>query len=230
MTPADARHQNLLDELDAVLFDLDGTLLDTARDLVYALHLICAQEEQPAPALELASRYVSTGAIGLVRLAFGDQDPAREDALRQRLVNVYAQNLCVHTAPYPGIMAVLDELDQREIAWGVVTNKMLYLADPILEHLQLRQRCATLIGGDSAARNKPHPDPIQLALQQLGVAPDKAMYVGDHEKDVLAGRAAGTRTVAVTWGYIVPGEDPYRWGADYTIEEAQQILALGATA
>jgi phosphoglycolate phosphatase len=145
-------------------------------------------------------------------------------------VNVYAQNLCVHTAPYPGIMAVLDELDQREIAWGVVTNKMLYLAEPILEHLQLRQRCATLIGGDSAARNKPHPDPIQLALQQLGVAPDKAMYVGDHEKDVLAGRAAGTRTVAVTWGYIVPGEDPYRWDADYTIEEAQQILALGATA
>ena len=216
----------LLDYAEAVLFDLDGTLLDTARDLVNALHIVCDEEQQPAPDVEIAARYVSTGAIGLVRLAFPEHDEAALEALRQRLVTTYEQNLCIHTAAYPGIHEVLDELDRARIPWGVVTNKMKYLAEPILAHLDLLGRCATVVGGDTATHNKPHPAPIHFALEAMQIKPDRAVYVGDAEKDILAGKAAGTRTIAVTWGYIIPGHDPYRWDADYTIEEPIQLLSL----
>ena len=216
----------LLDSAEAVLFDLDGTLLDTARDLVNALHIVCDEEQQPAPDVEIAARYVSTGAIGLVRLAFPEHDEAALEALRQRLVTTYEQNLCIHTAAYPGIPEVLDELDRARIPWGVVTNKMKYLAEPILAHLDLLGRCATVVGGDTATHNKPHPAPIHFALEAMQIKPDRAVYVGDAEKDILAGKAAGTRTIAVTWGYIIPGHDPYRWDADYTIEEPIQLLSL----
>lgn len=216
----------LLDYAEAVLFDLDGTLLDTARDLVNALEIVCAEEQHPAPAAGVAAHYVSTGAIGLVRLAFPQRDADSLELLRQRLVTTYEQNLCVYTAAYPGIDAVLDELDRAGIPWGVVTNKMKYLADPILEHLDLRRRCATVVGGDTAAKNKPHPAPIHYALKEMHVKPDRAVYVGDAEKDVIAGKAAGTHTVAVTWGYIIPGHDPYSWNADYTIDIPEQLLNL----
>ncbi len=223
MTIASTR---LLDYAEAVLFDLDGTLLDTARDLVNALEIICAEERHPAPEAGVAAHYVSTGGIGLVRLAFPEHDAAAQELLRQRLVTTYEQNLCIHTDAYPGIRKVLDELDHAGIAWGVVTNKMKYLADPILEQLDLRRRCATVVGGDTAAQNKPHPAPIQFALNEMGVKPEQAVYVGDAEKDVIAGKAAGTGTIAVTWGYIIPGHDPYSWDADYTIDEPEQLLNL----
>jgi len=214
------------DRLNSVLFDLDGTLLDTARDLVNALEIVCAEENHPAPDATLASRHVSNGAIGLVRVAFPDLDAARQEILRQRLVTVYEENICVHTVPYPGIPALLDELDARGIRWGVVTNKLRYLAEPILAQLDLLERCATLVGGDTATHNKPHPAPIHHALREAGMEAASAVYVGDAEKDVLAGRAAGTRTVAVTWGYIIPGQNPHDWGADYTIAAPTEFLPL----
>jgi 2-phosphoglycolate phosphatase len=216
----------LLDYAEAILFDLDGTLLDTARDLVNALHIVCNEEQQPAPDVAIAARYVSTGAIGLVRLAFPEHDEAALEVLRQRLVKTYEQNICIHTAAYPGIHTVLDELDNASIPWGVVTNKMKYLAEPILDELGLLRRCATVVGGDTATHNKPHPAPIHFALDAMGIKPDRAVYVGDAEKDILAGQAAGTRTIAVTWGYIIPGHDPYSWNADYTIDAPTQLLSL----
>jgi phosphoglycolate phosphatase len=124
------------------------------------------------------------------------------------------------------MLQVLDELDQVGIVWGVVTNKLKYLAEPILQQVGLRDRCVTLVGGDTAPRNKPHPDPIHFALNEIGIAPHEAVYVGDAEKDVLAGKAAGTRTVAVTWGYIIPGHNPYSWNADYTIGSPKELLTL----
>jgi N-acetyl-D-muramate 6-phosphate phosphatase len=221
--PTDPR---FVDRMQAVLFDLDGTLLDTARDLVNALQIVCASHGQPAPDPQLAARYVSHGAIGLVRLAFPQLDAAELEPLRLQLVHTYQQNICVHTVAYPGMLDVLNELDQAGIVWGVVTNKLRFLAAPILEQLGLRQRCATLVGGDTAAHNKPHPAPIEFALRELGVRPADAVYVGDARKDVLAGKAAGTHTVAVTWGYIVPGENPADWAADYTIDQPQELLTL----
>jgi len=223
MSIASAR---LLDYTQGVLFDLDGTLLDTARDLVHALAMVCAEEGAVAPEVAVASNYVSTGAIGLIRLAFPDTSPNKQEELRQRLVTCYEQNLCVHTAAYPGVLDVLSELDNAGIGWGVVTNKMKYLAEPILDALDLLDRCTTVVGGDTAARNKPAPDPIKHALREMGLPADRAVYVGDAEKDVAAGKAAGTHTVAVTWGYIIPGHDPYSWGADYTIEQPHELLSL----
>jgi len=216
----------LLDSTQGMLFDLDGTLLDTARDLVGALAMVCAAEQQPTPDVAIASQYVSTGAIGLVRLAFPSADADKHEELRQRLVTAYEQNLCVHTIAYPGILELLAELDSAGIRWGVVTNKMKYLAEPILDALSLLDRCATVVGGDTAARNKPDPAPIEYALREMSLAADQAVYVGDAEKDIVAGKAAGTRTVAVTWGYIIPGHDPYSWDADYTIEQPEQLLNL----
>ena len=223
MTIASTR---LLDYSKAVLFDLDGTLLDTAKDLVNALEIVCAEERRAAPDATLASRQVSNGAIGLVRLAFPEHNEETLERLRARLVSVYEDNLVVHTAPYPGMVDTLDALEQTGIVWGVVTNKLRYLAVPILKQVGLLDRCATVVGGDTADRNKPHPDPINYALAELGIAADRAVYVGDAEKDVLAGKAAGTRTIAVTWGYIIPGHDPYGWNADYTIESPNELLSL----
>ena len=223
--PADRRRAPALG-VGSVLFDLDGTLLDTARDLTAALTAVCEEEQQPPVDPALASKYVSTGAIGLVRLAFPEADADTHERLRQRLVAIYERQLCVHTRPYPGIIELLDKLDAAGIVWGVVTNKMRYLAVPILDELGLLGRCATVVGGDTAARSKPFPDPIEFALRELDAAPRTSVYVGDAEKDIIAGRAAGTHTVAVTWGYIVPGEDPYQWQADYTITEPLQLLDL----
>jgi 2-phosphoglycolate phosphatase len=223
MTIASTR---LLDYTKAVLFDLDGTLLDTARDLVNALEMVCAEEGHPGPDKQLAAQNVSNGAIGMVRVTFPNLDAANHERLRARLVAIYEQNLVVYTVPYPGVLETLDQLATAGVRWGVVTNKLKYLAVPILEQVGLLDRCAIVVGGDTAARNKPHPDPIQLAMHEMGVTPEHVAYVGDAEKDVLAGKAAGTRTIAVTWGYIVPDTDPYQWNADYTIEHPEQLINL----
>lgn len=218
----------LVDRIDAVLFDLDGTLLNTAPDLVHALHAVCAEEKAEQPDADLAARYVSTGAVGLVRLAFPDADEDTVERLRWRLVEIYQASLCVHTVPYHGVTELLDELNSTGVRWGIVTNKLRYLALPIVEHLGLASCCGTLVGGDTAGRSKPYPDPILHALNDLGVSPANAVYVGDAEKDILAGKAAGTHTVAVTWGYTPPGQNPHDWNADYTIEHPRDFLALAA--
>lgn len=221
-----APQRPLLNELGGVLFDLDGTLLDTAPDLVNALELLCAEQSTAAPEFEVAARQISNGAIGLTRLAFPDKSEDTQAALCRRLVEVYADNICVHTRPYPGVTEVLDHLDREKIPWGVVTNKMERLAVPILEALDLMENCRIVVGGDTAPRNKPHPDPINHALRELALAADAVAYVGDHLKDVQAGQAAGTRTVAVAWGYLITEEDPYSWGADYTIDRPDELLTL----
>jgi len=217
---------SLLTSSRAVLFDLDGTLLDTARDLVHALHQVCDEQSQPAPDGGYASRHVSTGAIGLVRLAFPDRSDDELEPLRQRLVEIYENNLVVHTVAYPGIAEMLNELDAANVRWGVVTNKLRYLAEPIMDRVGLLDRCATLVGGDTATHNKPHPAPIQLALDEMGVPPEAAVYVGDAEKDIQAGSAAGTRTIAVTWGYILPGQNPSDWQADFIVDTPAELLTL----
>jgi phosphoglycolate phosphatase len=216
----------LIDTVDAVLFDLDGTLLDTALDLVHALNQVCDEQNQPRPDPSIAACYVSQGAIGLVKHAFPGIEDDRAEALRARLVEIYEQHLCVHTIPYNGVIEMLAQLDQRQTPWGVVTNKMRYLAEPIMQQLDILKNCRTLVGGDTAARNKPHPDPVLYALDAMGVTANNAIYMGDAEKDIVAGKAANTTTVAVSWGYIAPGQSPRDWDADYTIDHPADLLAL----
>ena len=140
---------------------------------------------------------------------------------------LYEQDLVVDTQPYDGIPEMLAGLNEREIPWGIVTNKMRHLAAPIVEHFGWHTHCRTLVGGDTAARNKPHPDPVLHGLAEMGVSADNAIYVGDAAKDIVAGRAAGATTVGVIWGYVPPGDpQPHEWNADYTIEHPGELLAL----
>lgn len=226
MSPGKQMTTALLECVDAVLFDLDGTLLDTAPDLVAALYTLCSEEGQHTPPAELASCYVSTGAIGLVRLAFPDSAEERTETLRQRLVELYAGRLCVDTAPYPGILRVLEHLEQHGLPWGIVTNKIAQLTEPLLDHLGFRTRCATVISGDSASHRKPHPAPLLMGLSELGVQPHRTIYIGDAAQDIMAGQAAGLITIAAAWGYILPDQDPLEWQADYTIGQPLELLEL----
>ena len=216
----------LLNQVKAVLFDLDGTLLDTAPDLVRALHELCARHDTHPPEFEFAARHVSTGAIGLTRLAFPDRDDAEQTELSQQLVEIYAGDLCVHTRPYPGVTEVLAALDERGMPWGIVTNKIERLTHPILAALGLAERSAVVVGGDTTPERKPHPAPILCATERIGIAPEAVAYVGDHRKDIDAAHAAGALSVSVTWGYTIPGEDPHAWDADYTIESPLELLTI----
>ena len=220
----------LLDQINTVLFDLDGTLLDTAPDLVGALTRVCAEQNHPAPDFKLACRYVSTGAVGLIRLAFPEADTERVENLRIRLVDLYAENVCVLTKPYPGIEKILEQIESLGKTWGVVTNKSAALTEPLMKSIGLANRSACIVSGDTLSQRKPDPAPIVHALDLINCSPAAALYVGDATQDIAAGRAAGVKTIAVSWGYIIPGHTPHEWGADYTIDRPEQLLALRAEA
>jgi phosphoglycolate phosphatase len=141
-------------------------------------------------------------------------------------VDVYAQDLCIATRYFPGIEALLAKLDSADKAWGVVTNKPAGLTEPLLEQLGIAARCAAIVSGDTLTQRKPHPAPLLHALELSGHSAAAAVYVGDAPQDIAAGNAAGMTTIAVAWGYIIPGQNPADWGADYTVEEPGQIPAL----
>lgn len=209
----------------AVLFDLDGTLLDTAPDMASALNRLRLQE-QLAP-LELATvrPHVSNGARAMVRLGFGvDQGEAGFDALRQRFLLCYEQGLCIDTRPFPGIEAVLDALERSGVPWGVVTNKPGWLTVPLLESLQLAHRAAVVVSGDTTPQRKPEPEPLLHACRTLELRPGDCTYVGDSARDMEAALRAGMKALAATFGYIPAGDDPSGWGAHALVGSPDQIL------
>lgn len=208
----------------AVLFDLDGTLLDTAPDMVGALTALRAEERLGPVPYTIARAHVSAGAIGLLKLAFpthADQDMRR---LHQRYLQIYADRLSAETVPFPGIEELLVSLERSGLVWGVVTNKPASLTEPLLDALELLHRCACVVSGDTLPERKPHPGPLLHALAQTGVDSSTAMYIGDASRDIEAGKAAGLTTVAATYGYIVPGDDPSGWGADLVIGHPGELL------
>lgn len=210
---------------NGVLFDLDGTLADTAPDMAAALNRLLAESGRAKLALSTIRPHVSKGAGALVRLGFGlsAEDPAGE-ALRTRFVSCYAESLCRHTSLFPGMPAVLEELERQRRPWGVVTNKPAWLAEPLLDALGLGQRLACLVCGDTAARSKPDPAPVLLACEQLGLEPRRCVMVGDDERDVISARRAGAATLVALFGYLGDGEDPYAWGADGYLSSAEELL------
>lgn len=212
----------------AVLFDLDGTLLDTAPDMIFALNVICSEEGVPTVAYDRARGYVSNGAVGLLRLAFPDYDQARDTGLHRRYLARYADRLAVETRLFPLLDTLLASLDSDGVPWGVVTNKPRHLTEPLLESLGLHRRSACTISGDTLPERKPHPRPVQFALERLGLAADPArsVYVGDAPRDIESGRAAGTRTIAVRYGYVEPGQDPAHWGADHVADTTLELITL----
>jgi len=210
----------------AVLFDLDGTLADTAADLAAALNHLRAQHGMnPLPVSEVRP-FASMGARGLLRIGFGlSPDDPGYLAMRNAFLERYGENVCVETRLFPGMAEVLRELVQRRIAWGIVTNKSSRFTPRIVEALKVAPAC--IVCGDSTPHLKPHPAPLFLACDQLKLAPPKCLYVGDDLRDVQAARAAGMRPVAVEWGYHSPDNaGPNDWDADAVIAEPQDLLKL----
>lgn len=215
---------------EAVLFDLDGTLADTAPDLGGALNqLLLEQGRRPLP-MEKLRPHVSSGARGMIGAGLGIT-PADSEylELQQRFLAIYQGALCVDTRLFAGIAQHLDELEARGIPWGIVTNKSQRFAIPLMEGLGLRQRSACIVCGDSAQRAKPHGHPMQLASAVMGIAATQCIYVGDDERDVISGRAVGMKTIVAAWGYLGDGKPPARWGADAIAASPQDILGIAAS-
>ncbi len=210
--------------LHAVLFDLDGTLLDTAPDMGGALNELRAEQDLGPLAAEQIRPWVSHGAAALVRLGFGDCGAERSESLRLRFLEIYASRLAHETALFEGGAALLDTLDVEGIPWGIVTNKPGWLTDPLLEALALRERARIVVSGDTLPEKKPHPQPLLLAAGRIGRRPGACVYVGDAERDMLAARAAGMQGVLATFGYLDPEAAWSDWPCVATIAHLSQLL------
>jgi 2-phosphoglycolate phosphatase len=208
-----------------VLFDLDGTLLDTAPDLADALNAVLAEHHRPPRAFEEIRGVVSHGGIALIRLGF-ELDESHPDfqPLRQRLLALYRDNLSRRTRPFPGMNEVLDQLETLGYNWGVVTNKPGWLTDPLLKDLGLFSRAACIVSGDTLETRKPHPAPMFYACEQIGSTPEQCVYVGDAERDVEAGRNAGMHTLVALFGYFQKHDRPHEWHADGLIHAPLDLL------
>ena len=210
----------------AVLFDLDGTLLDTAADLVGALNFIREQEGLEAVGVEEYRHLASRGAAGLIGEGMPRSDAETFAARKTSFLQYYAANSTRFTEPFDGVGELLEQLQARAIPWGIVTNKLEYLALPVLEATGLLRGSSCVICGDTLARSKPDPAPVRLACEILGVPAAEALMVGDDIRDVDAGRAAGTLTAWAAYGYVDPEIGPDRLDGTYIIQAPGEILQL----
>lgn len=214
--------------IEAVLFDMDGTLLDTAKDFYAILQSMLAERDLPALSSEEAFRqYASRGAQAMVAYAFslGADNPQLE-ALRNEFLARYDLQHMKFTVPFPGVLQVLQQLDDAGMRWGVATNKPLRFAEPIMAALNLSARSAVLLCPDHVANSKPAPDMLLAACEQLQLDPRQVIYVGDDQRDIDAGRAANMRTAAVRYGYNSADDNPANWGADAVLESITELVAL----
>lgn len=210
----------------AVLFDLDGTLVDTAPDMVAVLQSLQQERGLTPTRYDLGRSHVSNGALGLLRLGFPDISDGEEDELRVEYLERYARRICNGSALFAGLEDLLARLDAGAVPWGVVTNKPAYLTAPLLEKLALTERSACTVSGDTLPVRKPDPGPLLHACELAGVRPENAMYIGDASRDIEAGLAAGMSTVAAAYGYIVAGDDPATWGADQIAENTAELAQI----
>ncbi|MHB1290937.1 MAG: HAD family hydrolase [Sulfuricella sp.] len=213
--------------MKAVLFDLDGTLADTAPDLGHALNLQRERHGLPPLPQETIRPYASHGTVGLFDIGFGlTPRDARFAPMREEYLALYTANLCLHTTLFPGMAELLAALEARNIFWGVVTNKPARFTNPLLEQLGLLGRAASVISGDTCTHPKPHPEPLLYAAREIGVAPQSCLYVGDAERDIEAARAAGMSALIADYGYLGAEDRPETWGADGRIDAPLGILAF----
>ncbi len=219
--------QIILPRFQAVLFDLDGTLLDTAPDFLTATNLLLAKKGLPLLPAESIRQLVTHGSVGIVKKVFElDEQHPEFEPIRQELLSLYMDNLADQTHPFTGITELLYTLGENQIPWGIVTNKPESYTLAILEQLPLSPPPATIICPDHVSKTKPDPESVVLACKQVGISPSDTVYIGDHQRDIEAGRRAGTTTIAATYGYIDQNEDPTLWGADHTVSCATQLLEL----
>ncbi|MBC7944810.1 MAG: phosphoglycolate phosphatase, partial [Burkholderiales bacterium] len=189
--------------IEAVLFDLDGTLADTAPDLGYALNRQRVAHGMPPLPVATIRPHVSRGGRGLVHIGFAlTPEESGYTAMRDEFLSLYAENICRETTLFPGMAELLDEIEKRGLPWGIVTNKPARFTGPLIAALGLQSRAACVISGDTCGRAKPYPDPLLAAAAQLGTAPAACVYVGDDERDVQAARAAGMQIIVALYGYL----------------------------
>ena len=208
----------------AVLFDLDGTLADTAPDMARTVNLMRERRGLAPVAADKVRPFVSRGARGMICAAF-DMTTEHPDypAMREEFLEIYKDNLCIGTQLFPGMEELLAALEADGVAWGVVTNKFERLARPVMLGLGLLERAGVLVGGDTCPRAKPYPDSLLHAAAALGVDPRRTLYVGDDERDVEAARAAGMPVLVAGYGYLGDGRLPALWGADAVVQSVPEI-------
>ena len=213
--------------LKAVLFDMDGTLLDTAPDFVAVCQAMRAARELPPLNEQVIRDVVSGGARAMVSATFGlDVGADGFEALRLEFLERYQQHCAVLSRPFDGMPELLADIEASRLVWGVATNKPLCFAAPIMQQLGLAERSAVLLCPDHVERSKPAPDMLLLACEQMGIAPADVLFVGDDARDIESGRAAGCKTAAVTYGYIHPEDNPRHWGADVVVDHPLELRAV----
>jgi phosphoglycolate phosphatase len=210
---------------EAVLFDLDGTLVDSAPDLAGAANDLRALHGMSPLAFEALRPMVGAGARGMVGAAFGTKPgDAQFEALRDAFLARYAERLLDRTTVFDAMQPVLQALESLGMRWGIVTNKAARFTEPIVDGLALRARASALVCGDTTPHSKPHPAPLLEAARQLGLQAGRCVYVGDDQRDVVAGRAAGMATLVALWGYLGDGPPVHEWGADAVLGTPADLL------
>ena len=208
-----------------MLFDLDGTLVDTAPDLSDTLNRLLINHQLPIISLESIRPYVSHGTIGMLGFAFGLTKADPEFAgLRQEFLQIYKNHLCYQSKLFEGMDEVLDFIEKRKLTWGVVTNKPDFLTKPLMQELSLEHRCACIVSGDTLPTSKPDPAPMFYAAELAGSKATECVYVGDAERDIKAGKRAGMQTLIARYGYIEENDDPNLWQADGSIDHPAGLI------
>ncbi|MDO9404683.1 MAG: HAD-IA family hydrolase [Polaromonas sp.] len=211
----------------AVLFDLDGTLIDSAPDLGAAADKMRTDRGLASYPLERYRPMAGAGARGMLGVAFGiTPESAEFDALREEFFVTYERRMLLNTQVFDGIPALIEALRERGFLWGVVTNKSMRFTDPLTRAIPLFASAGAVVSGDTTPFSKPHPEPLHEAARRLGVASEACIYVGDDERDIIAGRAAGMKTVAAAYGYMGSQADSTLWDADASISSPLELLKL----
>ena len=212
-------------DIHAVLFDLDGTLLDTAPDLVLALNKLLQKHNKKTVKTEDARNIVSQGSVAITRYGFPEVIDENEfEDLRKEFLHLYLQAVCIDTQFFNGIESLLETIESSNIPWGIVTNKPGAMTDPLLEELALTKRAKCVVSGDTLNVRKPHPEPLIHASSIIGLSPHQTIYLGDDPRDIYAGNAAGMYTCIAEYGYIEPDLDTKQWGADFSITHPSELL------
>lgn len=210
----------------AVLFDLDGTFADTAPDLGHALNVLLESRGKAALPIAELRAVASSGARGLVGAGFGVAPGAPQyDALAKEFLDLYERNLCRDTRLFPGIAELLRQIEARGLAWGIVTNKAERFTFPLMRLLGLDARARCVVCGDSTPYRKPHPQPLLVAAERIGIDPAACLYLGDDERDMIAGRAAGMRVAVAEYGYLGNGTPVSEWAADFRVHHPLELLS-----
>jgi len=216
-----------MQNINTVLFDLDGTLIDTAPDMANALNILLREEGYEAMDFSDIRPHVSNGSAALVQLGFPAlADESVKERLKKRYLEIYEDKLCVDSGLFPGMAQLLEHIENQQMRWGVVTNKPAWLTDPLMQQIGLGDRAACIISGDTTENRKPHPEPMYLACKHANSQPQNCIYIGDALRDIQAGANAGMRTVVANYGYIGEGENIAHWGADFVVETPLEILPL----